>query len=371
VKLNFLFRIVIIAILMIFPSTAQDASLVITASNIRQLQPVAQIDFADLPEESGAVQNGWFVVNPQGNQFIVKSRSEHLLGLDQNGTVLADYVITTPDGLSATVMDAAFDQTGKTALSVHSGGGAFYLATQYSGVASPYIYKFQSADIPVRLWQNDDKIDFLEIMSADPAIKPYILKLPVDPLLEMNIQLIEVTLDDLETTEVAPDSDPDAYLRIGRIEPPLAISVTESGLLKLWDLETGQLTSTVELGQIPGMGAINAAGTSFAWRDSASTNLHLLDFESGIDSVITSLGGTYLPFLLLSANADVMIGVNIGGEPNVVAWDVTTGDRLDLGDYRACNRQPDLVRLSRDGSTLVIGCDAGLEIWRISLNNQL
>ena len=149
----------------------------------------------------------------------------------------------------------------------------------------------------------------------------------------------------------------------------LAITVTESGLLKRWNLETGELTATAELGEIPGMGVVNAAGTYFAWRDGASTALHLLDFETDMDAVITLLGGTYIPFLLLSANADVIIGVNIGDEPNVIVWDVATGDRLDLGDYRACNRQPDLVRLSRDGSTLVIGCDTGLDIWRIPVNN--
>jgi hypothetical protein len=203
------------------------------------------------------------------------------------------------------------------------------------------------------------------MMPADSLVKPYILKLPSDPLLELNIQLIEVNLNELETRLVAPDTDPDAYLRIGRIEPPLAITVTETGLVKSWNLETGEVTATAELGEIPAMAAVNAFGTQFAWRDAASTYLHLLDFETGINSVITSLGGTYLPFLLLSANADVIIGVNMGDEPNVVAWDVATGERIELGEYRTCNRQPDLVRLSRDGSTLVVGCDTGLDIWRI------
>ncbi len=367
--MKFFAGIALIAILITTLSTAQDTSPVIAAANIRQLQSVTHINFADLPEASGSVQNGWFVVNPQGDQFVVKSRSEHLLWLDQGSRVLADYVITSPDGLSATVLDAAFDQTGENLLSAHAGGGIFYLAKQYVGVASPFIFKFQSADIPIRLWQGQDKADFLEILPADPLVRPYILMLPPDPLVELNVQLIELELDQLETALVAPDNDPDSYLRIGRIEPPLAITVTKSGLLKRWNLETGELTATAELGEIPGMGAVNAAGTYFAWRDGASTALHLLDFETGMDAVITLLGGTYIPFLLLSANADVIIGVNIGDEPNVIVWDVATGEHLDLGDYRACNRQPDLVRLSRDGSTLVIGCDTGLDIWRIPVNN--
>jgi hypothetical protein len=50
----------------------------------------------------------------------------------------------------------------------------------------------------------------------------------------------------------------------------------------------------------------------------------------------------------------------------VVAWDVKTGERTILGEYRECNRpQPDMTRLSEDGTTLVIGCDTGLDIWRI------
>jgi hypothetical protein len=367
--LKFFAGIILIAILAIMSSTAQDTSPIITAANIRQLQSVAQINFADLPEASGAVQNGWFVVNPRGDQFIVKSRSEHLLWLDQDGSLLADYVITSSDGLPVTVMDAAFDQAGENILSAHAGGGVFYLAKQYSGAASPYIFKFQSADIPIRLWQGDDKTDFLEIMPADPLVRPYILRLPPDPLVELNIQLIDLSLDDLQTTLVAPDNDPDAYLRIGRIVPPLAITVTEAGLLKRWHLETGELSTSAEMGEIPGMGAVNAAGTHFAWRDGESTQLHLLDFATGADAIITSLSGTYIPFLLLSANADVIIGVNTGDKPNVVAWDVATGERLDLGDYRMCNRQPDMVHLSQDGSTLVIGCDTGLDMWRIRLNN--
>jgi hypothetical protein len=367
--LKFFATIILTAILIITSSNAQDTSPVISAVNIRQLQSVARINFVDLPEESGRVQNGWFVVNPQGDQFIVKSRNEHLLWLDQGGKLLADYVITSSDGLPATVLDAAFDQAGENILSAHAAGGAFYLAKQYSGAASPYIFKFQSADIPIRLWQGNDKTDFLEIMSADPLARPYILRLPSDPLAELNIQLIDLNLDDLQTTLVAPDNDPDSYLRIGRIAPPLAITVTETGLLKRWNLETAELTTTAEMGEIPAMGAMNAAGTYFAWRDGESTALHLLDFASGTDTLITSLNGTYIPFLLLSANADVIIGVNIGNKPNVVAWDVATGERLDLGDYRMCNRQPDMVHLSHDGSTLVIGCDTGLDIWRIPLNN--
>ena len=162
-----------------------------------------------------------------------------------------------------------------------------------------------------------------------------------------------------------PENDPDSFMRIGRIDPPLAITATKDALLKRWNLETGEVTASVQLDSLPAAGQVNADGSYFAWVDQKFEALHLLNFESKVDLVIAPLGGTYIPFLLLSAKADVIIGVNVGLEPDVVAWDIATGERIDLGNYRACNRQPDMVRLSKDGSTLVIGCDTGLDIWRV------
>jgi hypothetical protein len=137
-------------------------------------------------------------------------------------------------------------------------------------------------------------------------------------------------------------------------------------LVKRWNLEMDAPTATVELGSLPGVGQVNASGRYFVWGDAESTHLFLLDFETGENRLIAPLDGTYIPFLLLGVNADVAIGVNVGLEPTIVAWDTMTGERYDLGEYRTCNRQPDMVRLSRDGTTLVIGCDTGLDIWRIT-----
>jgi hypothetical protein len=60
-----------------------------------------------------------------------------------------------------------------------------------------------------------------------------------------------------------------------------------------------------------------------------------------------------------------VIGVNIDLEPIIVAWDVASGERLDLGFYRECSRTPDMVQISEDGTTLAIGCDTGIDIWRV------
>jgi hypothetical protein len=58
--------------------------------------------------------------------------------------------------------------------------------------------------------------------------------------------------------------------------------------------------------------------------------------------------------------------VDVDDEPVVVAWDVATGQQYHLGTYRQCNRPPDMARLSEDGTTLVIACDTGLDIWRVT-----
>jgi hypothetical protein len=81
---------------------------------------------------------------------------------------------------------------------------------------------------------------------------------------------------------------------------------------------------------------------------------------------VAALDGAYAQAILLSPAADVILAVNLDLQPVVVAWDAATGTRYDLGEYRTCGRTPDMVRLSRDGSTLVIGCDTGFEWWRVS-----
>jgi hypothetical protein len=170
---------------------------------------------------------------------------------------------------------------------------------------------------------------------------------------------------DLPSIPSGPEHDFDAFLRIGRIKPPTAITVTQSGQVKRWNLETGEVTATAQLEELPGAGQVNASGRYFIWRDAESTSLHLLDFETGEDRGVAPLDGAYIPFMFLTSDASVAIGVNVGSEPIVAAWDTSTGERYNLGEYRACNRQPDMVRLSGDGTALVIGCDTGLDIWRV------
>lgn len=81
--------------------------------------------------------------------------------------------------------------------------------------------------------------------------------------------------------------------------------------------------------------------------------------------MVARLDDDYINYILVSPEADVILGVHVGDEPIIAAWDVATGERTDLGAYRECSRTPDMARLSGDGTTVVVGCDTGLDIWRV------
>jgi hypothetical protein len=164
----------------------------------------------------------------------------------------------------------------------------------------------------------------------------------------------------------APEMDTEAFVRIGRIPAPLAITATQAGLVRLWDLETGAVTAEAQLEVAPVFGRVNeTTGRQLAWRDPQSETLQVLDFETGENRLVATLDGAYIQALMLTPAADVVLAVHIGDAAVVAAWTVDDGARIDLGAYRICTRVPDMVQLSLDGTTLVIGCDTGLEVWRV------
>jgi WD40 repeat protein len=184
----------------------------------------------------------------------------------------------------------------------------------------------------------------------------------------MRVPLPGADEDDSEIIALpsGPENDAEAYVRIGRIPAPLAVTASLEGVVKLWDLETGEVTHEVQLDGVPVFGRVNeTTATQMAWRDPISDGLYLLDFVSGENRQIAELGGAYVQALLLAPAGDIILGVDVDHRPVVVAWNTTNGEVTELGDYRECSRVPDLVRLSADGTTLVIGCDTGLDIWRV------
>ena len=117
---------------------------------------------------------------------------------------------------------------------------------------------------------------------------------------------------------------------------------------------------------MPVFGHINSAnGRKLVWRDAYSDTLNLLDFENAAQTQIATLNGQYVQALLLGIEADVVLAVNIDLQPVIWAWVLNDTQPIVLGEYRPCGRTPDMVQLSENGTTLVIGCDTGIDVWRV------
>jgi len=330
----------------------QDAA-VITAENIQHLAPVAVIDFAGLPEHAGQIINGRVFTSSDGRLYAVVNREGQVVFLDEAGSVLSvTDRIMTDDGFPATFIDGAFDPSGQLFAALHSQGMAYHItiAAISGGQATLTV---SSEDKPVSIWL-DEEMAWLEVIPANANSAPYLLQLPKS-----------ISSDTVPVRKLfAPAQDEQAVARVGRLPLPLAVTATESGHVSRWDLSQGKLTAEAQVDAVPIYGAITLDGRYLVWRDPASVALHLLDFETGADQIVTLMDGLYIPFILLTAQADVVIGVYVNDEPAVVGWETATGRLHWLGHYRQCERPPDMVTFSNDRTTLVIGCDSGIEIWR-------
>lgn len=347
-------------------SVAQDVWPAISVDNIHRLRSIAHVNFADHVAEAGKIENGWFALSPTGDRLAVINRENELVIWDEQGNVIDRYAIPGSDDLPTTVLDAAFSGDGSVLASAHAEGGTFYVAYGYVGAQHTEYFRFPTPDVPLRIWADADSplTTWLEVAPADGLKGRYVLQ--INPRVMNRFRVNEVLMDnELMELPSGAENDADAFLRIGRIDPPFAITIAQDFLVKRWNLQTGEVTATAQLGALPGAGQLTPDGRYFGWRDGESQSLRLLDFDTEQDRVIVPLQGTYIPFLLLSVTGDVIIGANIEFEPTIVAWDVVTDERIELGEYRSCTRQPDMVRLSRDGTALVIGCESGLDVWRV------
>ncbi|HUN10190.1 MAG TPA: hypothetical protein PLQ56_26530 [Aggregatilineales bacterium] len=340
----------------------------ISSTTIMDLAPVHQIDFAGLADLQGHsldVVNGWFALSPDGSLIALKSDDNQVVVVDAEGNVQQVYAAPldrAQDDLPATFIDAAFSPDGRWLASAHTLGSDLYVVVlSLDGAFEPVEQVFPQAGYPTRVWistSNEIWLEMVPDMSRDDP-RPYLLAAwalePCDsaPCSDLPMEYPS-----------GPDQDADSFVRVGRIRQDAAITVTQDFVAKRWDLVAGEVVATGQLNALPGMGALTPNLRFFAWRDNESMELRLLDFDIGMDRLITPLNGAYIPFLLLDPAADVIIGVHVAGDDRVTAWLVQDGERLDLGMYRACNRPPDLAALNLQGTQLVIGCDLGLEIWR-------
>ncbi len=313
----------------------------INSQNIANFAPVAQIDFATDP-----LQSGWFALSDDG----------HLATVAMPDSMLVEFSITGEQRVLYQQKDfVTGTYRGDTFIGLHAPVDGYLLIDNAMPV-SEFLYEYD-ADTPA--YPQD-------LFVTDETL--FVEHQPMGMDNEAFVSLNARDGDSISFIEYAPSEDESAVVRIGRIPAPYAVTSSQTGDVTLWNWTTGAALKTVNNGldEPSVFGNINTSASHLVWRDNASETLYLLDFETGENKTIAALNGDYVQWFFLSNDANVIIGVNIGFVPNVVAWDVATGEFLELGNYLPCERpQPDMARLSADGTTLVIGCDVGLQFWRI------
>lgn len=345
-------------LVLVAPVQAQQSGYAaITAENIRDLQSVQQLDFAAILEGLESA-SGLFVINSDASKIITFGNAPGQPPLSR--AILWGY------GEDLSVMPI----TDSSIFRALSGDGECLYAG-YQGFVEVYRLD-QTEDDVVRMALNAPTDFVNDLWLQDPTECGNIIYVEItDRMGQTAVWQLDATQPDApvflyDQLFIIPDQD--AAARVGRVPPPLALTMDFDGHLYRWDMNDNTLTATVPVGELAMFGAVNQPGTHYVWLNEDYNALHLVDFEALSDREVASLGeGFYISHLRLTQNADVIIGVDPKDAPGTVsAWLVETGERIDLGPYRQCNRvQPDLVQLSRDGTTLVIGCDTGLDIWRV------
>jgi|GEM_PF-499499 len=352
----------------------------ITSDNVLQLQSVDGIDFSTdiyVPPLSPQGENqyypdhfniGWFVYSAETERFLLIDNENSLSAVFADGSMT--YTVPQVD-----VIDAAPFGDGFYAIlfKTETGFSVWYDNLSLYGGTGFHIDVTSSA-MPSAIWVTcpDDAdmngfgcIAHVEV-TEDTMTSVFVL--PAFDIVPGGVESITINDVDLASLSYTPSLDEHAVVRIGRIPLPYVVTSSLEGIVKLWNLDTGEVAYEVDngTGEPSVFGNINASATHLVWRDNANQTLYLLNFETGENREIAPLNGDYAQWYFLSSDASVIIAVNLGGEPNVVVWNTETGERTNLGNYRECDRpQPDMARLTPDGSTLIIGCDTGLDIWRI------
>lgn len=373
--MRYCFTLLLLLSMTIVHAQERPSSPIITAENINQLQSAHQLDFADIsiPEALAdtlenpvpSVDLGWFIYSQASDRFLLIDTTNRL------------YIVTT-DGIATdiienvNVIDAAVfgDDLFAVLLTTESGYAVWYDDFYHdSSAVERQEITVDSENFPAAIWVTcPDNADVsgvgcyanVEITTTADGI---IQQMPPFGQADSSNTLTPIT-----ELFYAPAQDSDAVVRIGRIPFPYVVTSTLDGQVSLWNLETESRLYTVDNAtDVPSVfGNINTPATHLIWRDNPNETLYLLDFETRENTIIASLEGDYAQWYFLSNDATVAIAVNLGGEPNVIAWDITSGTQMDLGTYRECERpQPDMTRLTPDGTTLIIGCDSGLDIWRV------
>jgi WD40 repeat protein len=327
----------------------------ITADNIDSLQSVQTVDFEDVEELR--FNSGWFALSPDGHYIAVPHSEGGLVIWSTHGEVVDKTILFQPNDEPMTLLDADFSINGTQIAAVYTDGVEYFIDIHtVMGESETLDYDLRYGR-PLRVWMDDDE--------------PYVwLETAPEFDSDAGYQVVKLPLRGadgiIKVLPSAPEGDTEAFVRIGRIPAPYAVTSTPEGLVRLWHLQSGEILHEAQLDTAPVFGRVNeTTGRYMAWRDPASQTLQLLDFEGGDSTLLAELDGAYIQALMVTPDGAVVLGVHIGEDAVVAAWDVETGARYDLGAYRQCSRVPDFIQLSRDGTTLVIGCDTGFDIWQI------
>ncbi|MCA9906113.1 MAG: hypothetical protein KC547_19795 [Anaerolineae bacterium] len=340
-------------------SLAQPAAEPITAHNLSRLQSVAYIDLTLLQDEIGIVTNGWLALSPDGARMALFNEANEIVVLTADGTLIDRYAVLDADGLAASPIDAVFDPAGTKLATLHAAGAIYGVNLRDLTTTPPTSIQHEEAldawVIPVALWFGADEHSlWTELVGMCPdavAAPAWAVNLNVDLSLHYAYSPVECDLN--------------AVVRLGRITPPYAVTVSSTGDLTLFDLQRQTRLTAVPGVPAANIGHLDPTGRYLAWRATDSGDLHRLDFQAEEDRLIAAPGAGYIQALFVGNQGDVIVAVDIDFQPVVVAWEVASGGRVDLGEYRACGRSPDAIRMSRDGTTIAIGCAAGVEIWCI------
>lgn len=311
----------------------------ITAENIHNLRPVMKIDFADYPD----IRSGWFVMSPDGHYVAVRA------GLNRMMVWYGTTLITSVT-ISNTIVDAVFAPSLSLTMLDDSG----------QVIVSLLDLEWQE------LLTLNTTSHILQSVWFNPTTQTFWLEALTIPENEYTVFSIDFA-SQIQTHPYAPATDPNAMVRIGRIMPPYAVTSSPEGDVKLWHLETGAVLASADVGDMPAVfGQISPNAQFLVWRDPMSEAVNLLNFATGENQRVADLNGVYFQAFFVSDDGSVILAVDENFQPRIVAWITATGERIDLGEFRTCSRVPDMIRMSQDFTTLVIGCDTGLDIWRIT-----
>lgn len=330
------------------PLKAQEIALpaVLTAENIPRLQSVMRIDFTRYVEVGGEILSGWFVMNDSATRFAFADEHGTVLQIDAQGRIETVFNVLD-DGISrpGSWIDGVYIDD--VLVSLHFIAGQVYIGRTPIDLGGQPLAIARHPRNPTLL---------VELLTPENAIM----------VVELAGSAPSGSWVERGRWAYRPADDPDALIRIGRIPFPNVVTSSADGVVKLWDLSLNAELYRVQVQDGPAVfGQLNNAGTRLAWRDPQSRQLNLLDFLLRENRVVAPLNGEYMQWFFVADAADVILGVDVEAEPLIVAWDVASGERITLGEYRECGRVADMARFSRDGKALVVGCNTGLEIWRV------